>query len=140
MMSVDTEKLETIYKRTDGQCHLCRKRLARKNYGKPGSRGAWEVEHSKPQSKGGTDHGNSLYAACISCNRSKGNSSTRSARSKNGYKAAPFSPSQKKKNSLIGAGSGAMLAWALCPPHIKIVGMVLGAILGAHVGKAHEPD
>jgi len=139
-MKVDTEKLDAIYKRTDGQCHICRKRLARKNYGKVGSRGAWEIEHSKPRSKGGTDHGNNLYAACISCNRSKGNSSNYTARSKNGYKAAPYSQVQKKKNAWIGAGAGGGLALLLCPPQIRIPAMIVCAALGGHLGKNSERD
>jgi 5-methylcytosine-specific restriction endonuclease McrA len=41
------------------------------NYGKLGERGAWEVDHSIPVSRGGSDHMNNLFASCISCNREK---------------------------------------------------------------------
>lgn len=136
----DQKKLNTIYERTDGQCHLCRKKLARKNYGMPGARGAWEVEHSKPRSKGGTDHRNNLYAACVSCNRSKRNGSTRTARYKHGYRAAPFSAEKKKENVLLGAGVGGALAWILVPPQIKVVGAVMGAVLGGLTGANARPD
>jgi 5-methylcytosine-specific restriction endonuclease McrA len=37
-----------------------------------GERGVWEVEHSVARAKCGSNHGNNLYAACITCNRSKG--------------------------------------------------------------------
>ena len=42
------------------------------SYGKPSTKG-WEVDHSKPQSKGGTDHLNNLQPMNTSANRSKGN-------------------------------------------------------------------
>jgi 5-methylcytosine-specific restriction endonuclease McrA len=75
-------QLRAIYDRTEGQCHNCRKRLTFRNYGLFGKRGAWEIEHSVAQARGGTDHGNNLFAACISCNRSKGDSSSRESLNK----------------------------------------------------------
>lgn len=85
-MGYSKEKLDTIFARTDRRCHICGKGLCRKNYARPGARGAWEVEHSKPRAREGTDHGNNLYAAHIRCNREKGTLSTRSipGRSRNG--------------------------------------------------------
>lgn len=41
------------------------------SYGKTSEMG-WEVDHSKPQSKGGTDHLNNLRPMNPSANRSKG--------------------------------------------------------------------
>lgn len=139
-MGFDTGKLDAIYGRTDGQCHICRKRLARKNYGKLGSRGAWEVEHSKPRSKGGTGHANNLYAACIPCNRSKGNASTRSARLKNGNKAAPYSSARKRKNACVGAGTVGSIAYLLVPPQIKILALCVGFVAGGVAGHKREPE
>ena len=75
------DQLDAIYDRTSGYCHICRKKLAFKNYGKLGQRGAWEVEHSRAQAKGGTDRLNNLYPACITCNRRKGTRTTRTLRS-----------------------------------------------------------
>ena len=46
--------------------------MFRGSYGKL-SPMAWEVDHSKPKSKGGTDHLNNLQAMNPSANRSKGN-------------------------------------------------------------------
>lgn len=40
------------------------------SYGKTSEKG-WEVDHSKPQSKGGTDHLNNLQPMNPSANRSK---------------------------------------------------------------------
>jgi CRISPR/Cas system Type II protein with McrA/HNH and RuvC-like nuclease domain len=42
------------------------------SYGKSTQMG-WEIDHSKPQSKGGTDHLNNLQPMKTSANRSKGN-------------------------------------------------------------------
>ena len=65
-------RLYAIYSKTSGYCFYCTKRLTFKNHGRLGRRGAWEVDHGKPESKGGTDHLNNLHAACIECNRRKG--------------------------------------------------------------------
>ena len=42
------------------------------SYGKSTSMG-WEIDHSKPQSKGGTDHLNNLQPLNTAANRQKGN-------------------------------------------------------------------
>ena len=64
--------LNYIYDKTGGYCAYCGKRLAWRNYGYPGARAAWEVDHSVPVSRGGTNHLNNLVPTCIPCNRSKG--------------------------------------------------------------------
>lgn len=138
-MKSDDSKLERIYRRTDGQCHICRKRLCFGNYGAIGKRGAWEIEHSRPRSKGGTDHLNNLYAACISCNRSKGNGTTASARSGNGYLTAPLSEKRKNGNAWTGGAVGS-LAFLFVPPSLRLVAAVVGGVVGAVVGKSYEPD
>ena len=112
-MKFDDDTLNLIYDRTSGYCHLCRKRLAFKNYGFHGTRGAWEVEHSNPQANGGTHRLNNLYPACTRCNRSKGAASTRSIRSKNGWVRAPLSltkrTSARAENAFLVATGGAIL-------------------------------
>ncbi len=138
-MAFTAEQLYNIYDRTSGYCHLCHKKLAFKNYGVLGSRAAWEVEHSNPQAKGGTHRLNNLYPACISCNRSKGDSSTASARAKNGKSRAPLSTDNRKKkkteNSLAGGFLGAALGVIAGP-----VGIFVGAIVGATLGHRQNPD
>ncbi len=42
------------------------------SYGKSSPMG-WEIDHSKPQSKGGTDHLNNLQPLNTTTNRQKGN-------------------------------------------------------------------
>jgi 5-methylcytosine-specific restriction endonuclease McrA len=65
------EELNDIYDKNNGYCWHCGKKLSFSNYGKPWEKGAWEVDHSIPLSRGGTDHFNNLVPACIECNRSK---------------------------------------------------------------------
>ena len=67
------KQLNDIFDETDGICYLCGKKLAWKNYGDPGERGAWEVEHMRPLSRGGSNSvKRNLLPACIPCNRKKG--------------------------------------------------------------------
>jgi len=138
-MSRSEQELRKIYDRTSGYCHICHKKLAFKNYALHGERAAWEIEHSNPRAKGGTDGRNNLYAACIRCNRSKGANSTRAARSRHGKVRAPLSAKKRKTAKLVnaiaygaaGAGAGSVFG----PP-----GAVVGAIIGAHTGHKKNPD
>lgn len=139
-MAFDNETLKRVYDRTDGHCHLCRKRLAFTNYGQHGRRGAWEVDHSKPRGKGGSDHGNNLFAACTGCNRSKQDCSTTTARAVHGYRAAPLSARAKEKNAWTGGLLGGALAYILVPPQFRIAAALLTAVVGAAAGASYEPD
>jgi 5-methylcytosine-specific restriction endonuclease McrA len=138
-MAFDRRRQDAIFKKTDGQCHICRKTLARRNYGVLGARGAWEVEHSNPRAVGGTDHLNNLYPACLPCNRSKRHASTKSARGKHGFRAAQLSREKKAGNAwlagLAGAMAGRMLLATLGP-----LGIAAGALIGAAIGSDYEPD
>lgn len=71
-MPYTNEELNKIYDKNNGYCWHCGIKLSFKNYGKIGEKAAWEVDHSNPLSRGGTDHLNNLVPACIPCNRSKG--------------------------------------------------------------------
>jgi HNH endonuclease len=139
-MVCTTEHLDWIFRRTDGDCHICWKPLARINYAREGKRGAWEIEHSVPRSKGGTDRLNNLYAAHIKCNRLKSNMTTRTARGWNGKTRAPLSTEKREKavveNTFLGAAAGAYV-WTvfLGPP-----GWVVGAFLGACFGGNLDPN
>ena len=132
-MKFDTKTKRTIYDRTRGYCHLCNKKLAFKNYGKSGGKAAWEIDHSNPKANGGSDRLNNLYAACISCNRSKQHSSTRTARAQNGRTRAPLSAEKRKRavreNTLAGGIAG-LLGGALLGPGGAVVGASIGAVLG----------
>ena len=135
-MAFSSQQLKQIYDLASGYCHT---KVAFKNYGVLGGRGAWEVEHSNPQAKGGTHRLNNLYPACISCNRSKGDSSAASARAKNGKSRAPLSTEKRKdaktSNALAGGVAGAAIG-ALAGPF----GALVGAAIGAHLGHNKNPD
>lgn len=134
------DKSYRIYRRTDGRCHLCGKKLAFTNYGVLGARGAWEIEHSGARANGGTDHGNNLYAACIGCNRAKGSLTSRTARAWNGRTRAPLSTDRKRqvrrKNTILGGGIGALIGGAMFGP----AGALLIGGAGAIVGNELDPD
>lgn len=72
MSGYTDDELNYIYDMTGGYCYLCGKKIAWSNYGMPGARGAWEVDHVYPYASGGSDDFNNLRPACIPCNRSKG--------------------------------------------------------------------
>ncbi|MBX7086689.1 MAG: HNH endonuclease [Leptospirales bacterium] len=139
-MAYSKERRKDIYERTSGYCHLCRKKLSFSNYGKRGFKGNWEVEHSVPRAKGGTDRLNNLYAACIDCNREKKTTSTRTARRWNGRSRAPLSrdarESARDNNTLSHGAAGATIGGLLGGPF----GAMLGGVLGAIVGNNKDPD
>ncbi|MDH5648587.1 MAG: HNH endonuclease [Gammaproteobacteria bacterium] len=139
-MKYTKEQLRKIYNRTDGGCHICHKKLSFCNYGKISGRAPWEIEHSSPRSRGGTDHLNNLYAACPSCNRSKGNNSTKNARQQFGNTHAPLSKNKKqvirRKNTAIGGMLGTVAAVALATGPI---GLAFLATSGALLGNSLKP-
>lgn len=71
-MSLINSQLDEIFKKTDGKCRCCRKCLTRKNHGKVGARGAWQVDHSVSRKKKGSNSMRNLYPMCIDCNQKKG--------------------------------------------------------------------
>ena len=129
-MAYSDERLGQIFDRTSGYCHICSGKLAFCNYAARGSRGAWEVEHSKPKCEGGTDHLNNLYAAHISCNRSKQTMCTRKARAKYGRTKAPLSSKRRAEAKSKNAASGAFIGGTLG----RLFGGPVGATIGAAIG------
>lgn len=131
--------LRAIYDRTSGKCHICGKQLALTNYGLFGEKGAWEVEHSHGRARGGTDRLNNLYSAHISCNRSKGAVTTRTARAWEGRTRAPLSREKrnaaKRGNALAGGVLGAIVGSVFGP-----VGTWVGGAAGAYLGHKQNPD
>ena len=139
-MAHTDEQLSLVFDRTDGNCHLCWRKLCFQNYGRLSRRGAWEVEHSNPRCHGGSNRLSNLYAAHIICNREKGSRATRTARAWNGRTKAPLSRLRRQEirsENRVGWGSLGALAGAavLGPP-----GLLLGGILGALVGDGIEPQ
>lgn len=140
-MQYSNTDLRTIYDRTSGKCHVCGKQLALTNYGLFGHKGAWEVEHSNARVRGGTDRLNNLYAACISCNRSKGAVTTRAARAREGRTRAPLSREKRKaakrENAVLGGTVAILAAAALGGTGVGL--LVIGGI-GALGGYNVNPD
>jgi len=138
-MSFTEEQLNDIYGRTSGYCHICHKKVAFKNYGQREARGAWEVEHSVPRAKGGTNHLNNLYPACIPCNRAKGTRKTKSVRAENGVSKAPLSITNREKakteNALAGGVIGGAVGAVFGP-----IGVLIGAAVGSNIGNRKNPD
>lgn len=135
---MEKARLQRIFKKTDGNCHICHKSLSFSNYGSHDSRGAWEVEHSVPKSKGGSDNLNNLFAAHISCNRKKGTQHTKTARSKHGHTRAPYSKTKKERikdnNTALGVIVGGLVG-SLGGPW----GAAIGASIGAAIGNSNSP-
>ena len=139
-MPFDKQILTRIYRRTSGYCHLCHAKLALKNYGLSGKKGAWQVEHSVPRSKGGTDHLNNLFPACVCCNCDKSNRTTRTARGWNGKTCAPLNGEKRRQakfqNGLAGAIAGGLAGATIAGP----IGAIVGVVTGACVGSSQNPD
>ena len=135
-MKYSQEQLDAIYDKTSGKCHICGKKLARSNYGVLEARGCWEVEHSVAVAKGGTDSMNNLLAACISCNRSKGESTSRTARARTGRSRAPYSTAKISEIKAGHAVSGAALAGVATlffAPELFLVAAIAGALVGYEI-------
>jgi hypothetical protein len=139
-MTRDNRRPERAFDRTAGRCHICGKRLAWSNYGTVYGRGAWEIDHSRARARGGSDHGNNLFAACVSCNRSKRDVSSRTMRHRMGRRRAPLSVAQKgqaqRQYTATGGVLGAVALGAVAGP----AGLLWGAIIGAAIGSSVDPD
>lgn len=137
-MPYKIDVLRAIYDRTDGYCHICHAKISFKNYGSLGARGAWEVEHSHARANGGTNHLNNLFPACVRCNRTKSDFTSRTARRWNGTIRAPYSKMAKQKmredNTNTGGVIGAVVGLAVGP-----MGALLGAGIGAAIGASIKP-
>lgn len=136
----DAATRRRIYDRTRGKCHLCHCKLAFKNYGIRGARGAWHVDHSVPIALGGSNHRNNLFAACIGCNLDKSIKSARAMRSKNGLRKAPLDRERfehaRNSNGVAAGAVGATLGASLAGPP----GALVGGFFGFLFGTTDNPD
>jgi len=62
---------DEVWEKGSSFCGICGVPLVRKN-GINGQRGAWQVDHSNPQNRGGTDTPRNLNPLCARCNNKKG--------------------------------------------------------------------
>lgn len=138
-MAYDKMTRRRIYDRTSGYCHICKKKLSFRNYGKKDERGAWEVDHSQPHSKGGADHLNNLYACCVTCNRTKGTCTSQTARSWYDRKKAPLSRVRRKEvkytNAIFGGIAGLIIGLFVSP-----LAALFAVAVGGRIGYDVDPD
>jgi 5-methylcytosine-specific restriction endonuclease McrA len=139
-MAYSDERLNDIFDRTSGHCHICGGNLCFQNYAAFGARGAWEVEHSRPRCEYGSDLLCNLYAAHIRCNRSKQAKSTRSARAQHGRTKAPLSVTRRAQAKSDNAVSEGLLAGVIGGLIAGRGGFVLGALIGGKHGYDRNPD
>jgi 5-methylcytosine-specific restriction endonuclease McrA len=136
-MAKNLSRLRKIYDKTDGRCHICYRKLSFKNHGIHGARGSWHVDHSRARSRGGSDHGNDLFPACIDCNLDKGTLTSCTARMHAGTTRAPYSKKKKIKirenNMLTGVISGGIIGAGVAGPPGFVVGAILGGMIGDEV-------
>jgi len=133
---MDQERKVAVYKKTNGYCHICHRKLSLKNHGKNNEKGGWHLEHSIPKARGGTEHLNNLFAACIPCNLEKGTMHNRTIRARYGTTRAPYSKAKKDKirndNTLAGGALG-FIGSALFGA--KPWAVVACTLIGAQIGK-----
>jgi 5-methylcytosine-specific restriction endonuclease McrA len=132
-MKYTDQILNSIYDKTDGCCHICHKKISFSNYGIPGSKGAWHVDHSVATVRGGSNRFSNLMPACIPCNTSKGAQSTKSVRLKNNKMRAPLSAQKKqeaKAQSIFSHAAVGGCIGLLFGPLGGLVGSVIGGLVG----------
>lgn len=140
MPKVPNEKLRRIFDRTSGRCHVCHRFLSFDSYGKINTEGAWEIDHSVPRAKGGSDHLNNLFAACVSCNRSKQQLSSRTARKRAGKKRSPLNRKQRKRAVIENVAAGMTMGSIVLPALLQGFHPLAGLIFGAAAGASRDPD
>lgn len=140
MNGFDNETRRTVFQKSNGRCHLCLRSLAFSNYGNHGARGAWEIDHSRPRSRGGTDHLNNLYAAHTTCNRAKQARSSASVRMGNGYTRPPLSAAAMEKLKSEDAWVGALTIGLFGARFFGPAGLLIGAVIGAISAYSVERD
>ena len=136
----DNDELNDIFDRSSGKCHLCHKKLAWRNHGVVGARGAWHVDHSRAKAQGGTDFLRNLKPACISCNCTKRDGTNRSVRSRYGKIRAPLSTKRRREATVWNAVGGGSLGWLVGRALLGPGPALLVGILGAALGARSDPD
>lgn len=138
-MAYQEKRLRRIFERTAGRCHICHKKVVWANYGRVDLRGGWEVEHSVPRARGGSDHPTNLYPACIGCNRAKGSKSTRSARARHGKVHAPLSRGGRLWARIENAVAGCLLGM-VAGAFVSAEGALVGSWVGGALGYLKPPE
>lgn len=133
-MTYDNETLVKIFRKTNGLCHICGKKLRLFMYNCNTDKAAWEVEQSGPKADGRTDLINNLFAAHITCIREKEICTSTTARKWHGRTSAPLSKERKEQkavNSMLGVGAAkAIIGGIVAVPPRVVFGSFIGGITG----------
>lgn len=132
------ELLERVFEKTDGRCHLCGGTLRIQSYGR-GGRYGWEVEHSVPLARGGSENLRNLFPAHGTCNRAKGTSDSRSARKMFGLEKRPLSRAEQDRVRGERAWLGVAIGGLLLAP-LGAGAALVGAVTGAAIGHRADPE
>ncbi len=136
---MEKQRLQKIYRKTDGNCHICHKKLSFSNYGVHGAKGSWQIEHSVARANGGSDHFNNLFPACISCNLEKGTKHSKTARSQYGKSRAPYSKNKKQKIKSNNTTGGALIGGGIGLSIGGPIGGLIGSFVGGLIGNESSP-
>jgi 5-methylcytosine-specific restriction endonuclease McrA len=111
-MAYTKEQRARVFRSADGRCHLCGLDLVEAHYGSEFCNvpTGWEIDHQRARVHGGTDHGNNLRPAHISCNRSRQARSAAAVRAENGLARPPLSRAKRNERQAGGAAVGAAIA------------------------------
>jgi hypothetical protein len=136
---MERERLQKVFRKTDGKCHLCGRKCTFSKYGDRNAEGGWHVEHSIAKANGGSDHLNNLFPAHIHCNLKKGTKSVRPVRAKNGLTRAPLS--RAKKEAIRGeyVVKGVLFGGAFGSATGSPWGTFFGAVIGGLIGNSNAP-
>ena len=140
-MNWSKERLEKIFNRSSGKCHICHGRLEISKHGKQSKEGGWHVEHSVPRAIGGTDRLNNLFPAHVKCNLEKGVASSPSARRKHGKTRAPLSVEKRKQAKFQnGVFSGGAIALASAFLRIHPATGAIATVIAVAYSFLQDPD
>ena len=90
---------------------------------------------SVPKAKGGTDHLNNLFPACIPCNLEKGVRHTKTVRKRNGVTRAPYNKAKKDKIKSNNMFALSILGFALGNGVGGPLGGIILGVLGSEIGR-----
>ncbi len=112
--------LRPVWRKTDGNCHLCHEPVDISTYGQVSLLGgdAATVDHIIPQSHGGIDHHSNLLPAHHRCNASRGNRAMVPARRRMaGVSHRPLSRGEKTACGVLTAGLSAGVLFSKPQPN-----------------------
>ncbi|MDP3278605.1 MAG: HNH endonuclease signature motif containing protein [Deltaproteobacteria bacterium] len=139
------EELDKVYDRTDGRCHICTKKRDRQNYAREGLHG-WQVDHSKPIARGGTDSPQNWRMCCTGCNAAKGTMSARRAREEHGSRS-PVSAKEVQRqraemvrSAVLGAAALGCIAWYQWDLSTGVILAVAALALGIALALNFDPN